>query len=138
MTKPTGRPPGKPPHKPTEKTRAIVQHLIGYGAPIKHVAHKIGVSPTTLHKYYQDEIDHGHEEANSLMAESLFKNGRHNNNVTAQIFWMKTRAGWSETSVVKHVGEVNVKVTNDADAFTSRLLSLASRSGEDEGTSKPH
>jgi hypothetical protein len=30
------------------------------------------------------------------MAQALFNNGVKSNNVTAQIFWLKTRAGWVE------------------------------------------
>ena len=31
------------------------------------------------------------------MAQALFDNGVKSNNVTAQIFWLKARAGWAET-----------------------------------------
>jgi hypothetical protein len=30
------------------------------------------------------------------MAQALFNNGVKSNNVTAQIFWLKSRAGWVE------------------------------------------
>jgi hypothetical protein len=34
--------------------------------------------------------------ANVTMAQALFNNGVKSNNVTAQIFWLKARAGWVE------------------------------------------
>jgi hypothetical protein len=50
----------------------------------------------TLYKYYRDELDTAMVRANVTMAQALFNNGVKSNNVTAQIFWLKARAGWVE------------------------------------------
>ncbi|WP_156995238.1 hypothetical protein [Elstera litoralis] len=49
----------------------------------------------TLTKCFRDELSQGLEKANALVAQSLFQSALAGNN-TAQIFWLKTRAGWRE------------------------------------------
>src|SRR5262249_30896093 len=50
--------------------------------------------------------------------------------VTAAIFWMKTRAGWSETSTHKHTGVANgdpieVEVVTVRERLTRRIARIA-------------
>src|SRR5580704_12816489 len=71
----------------------------------------------TLRKHCSTELDTGATRANSKVADFLFygicggtskpafKDERAR--VTAAIFWMKTRGGWSETSTHKHTGVAN-------------------------------
>jgi hypothetical protein len=66
----------------------------------------IGVDPKTLRKHYRDELDLGETKANAQVAGFLF-NAAKNGNVTAQIFWLKTRAKWRESPVeLKHSGVI--------------------------------
>ena len=46
----------------------------------------------------QQELDLGETKANAQVAGFLFNSAR-TGNVTAQIFWLKTRARWRETPV---------------------------------------
>jgi len=67
--------------------------MAGYGIPEAHIARVLGIDPKTLRKHYRDELDTGHIKANAHIAESLYKAAR-GGNVTAMIFWLKTRARW--------------------------------------------
>ena len=59
-----------------------------------------------LRKHYREELDLGETKANAQVAGFLF-NAAKNGNVTAQIFWLKTRAKWRETPVeLKHSGSI--------------------------------
>ncbi len=60
-----------------------------------------GGDPKTLRKHYRDELDTGHVKANAKVAENLYRKatGEGREAVVAAIFWLKTRAGWKETSV---------------------------------------
>ena len=58
----------------------------------------VGINPKTLRKYYREELDLGETKANAQVAGFLF-NAAKNGNLTAQIFWLKTRARWKGTPV---------------------------------------
>lgn len=46
-------------------------------------------------------------EANAKVAGALFNNAVRNNDVAAQIFWLKTRARWHTTEIHQHQGSVS-------------------------------
>ena len=81
--------------------------MAGYGVPEADIAGVIGVDPKTLRKHYRSEFDHGHVKANAKVAENLYRKatGDGREAVIAAIFWLKTRAGWKETSVHEIGGE---------------------------------
>ena len=84
-------------HKPSEATRRQVEAMSAYGIRECDISAVLDIVPKTLRKYYRVELDTGHVKANSRIAESLYKSAL-NGNTTAQIFWLKTRARWSESS----------------------------------------
>lgn len=84
-------------HVPTDQTKAQVSALVGFGITTTEISQYLGISRPTLHKYYQFELDNGKVAANVKVAQSLFKQCMEGN-TTSMIFWLKTRAGWRETS----------------------------------------
>lgn len=92
---------GRRAHQPDPVTRRQVEAMAGYGVPEVDIAGVIGVDPKTLRKHYRDELKHGHVKANARVAESLYRKATSDGpqSVTAAIFWLKTRAGWKETSL---------------------------------------
>jgi len=91
----------RPAHKPDSSVRRQVEAMAGYGVPEVEIVGVVGVSPKTLRKHYRDELDHGHVKANAKVAENLYRKatGEGREAVIAAIFWLKTRAGWKETTV---------------------------------------
>jgi hypothetical protein len=91
----------RPSHQPDPACRRQVEAMAGYGVPEADIARVVGIDPKTLRKHYRDELDGGHVKANAKVAENLFRKatGEGREAVTAAIFWLKTRAGWKETSV---------------------------------------
>ena len=66
----------------------------------------VGIDAKTLRKHYRDELDLGETKANAQIAGFLF-NAAKSGNVTAQIFWLKTRARWRETPMeLRHSGAI--------------------------------
>jgi predicted transcriptional regulator len=92
-----------PMHKPTEASRAQVEALCGYGITEDEIASYIGIDPKTLRKHYRREIDTAVVKANALVARSLHGQAT-SGNVSAAIFWLKVRAGWSEKSSLELTG----------------------------------
>lgn len=112
---------GKPEHQPTKAMRDQVEQYSGFGTPQESIAKFVGVEGKALRKHYRKELDSGGDKANALVAASLFdmatgRNGAERQ-VSAAIFWMKTRAGWKESPQQAVVnGEIRVTfMASDAD-----------------------
>lgn len=86
------------PHKPTDEQRRTVQAMAGFGIPQDDIARVIGISSPTLRLHYREELDKGVTIANTAVAQNLYAKatGKGRESVTAGIFWLKCRAGWSE------------------------------------------
>ena len=82
-------------HEPTAETRSNVKALASVGTTQEHIAIYLDIDVKTLRKHYRRELDTSLTIANSNVAKSLYKNAN-DGNVTAQIFWLKTKGGWSE------------------------------------------
>lgn len=87
-----------PRHEPTPQTRQTVETMAGFGVPVWDIAQTLKIELPTLRKYYRDELETGHIKANVKVAQNLFRiaTGQGREAVTAAIFWLKTRARWSE------------------------------------------
>ena len=83
-------------HQPTYDTRQRVELLVAFGIPQAAIAREIGINVDTLAKYYREELDHGLQKANGMVAGKLFAKAVYDNDLGAQIFWLKTRARWRE------------------------------------------
>jgi len=96
-------------HKPTPETRALAEQLSAYGIPQDDIAKLVKVSPKTLREHYAEELETGSIKATAKVAGALFKaaTGTGQGAITAAIFWMKTRAGWRETSNIEHSGSID-------------------------------
>lgn len=84
--------------------------MAAYGVAQDDIATVLDIDPKTLTKYYRKELDTAAAEANTKVAGALFSSALGDPdkgippNVTAQIFWLKTRARWKEA---KDPGDAN-------------------------------
>src|SRR4030081_4135252 len=86
---------GRRAHKADPAQRRQVEAMAAYGIPEIDISRVMHVDPKTLRKHYREELDLGESKANAQIAGFLFSAAK-NGNVTAQIFWLKTRARWKE------------------------------------------
>jgi hypothetical protein len=84
-----------------EAVREQVRHLAGVGVRQDDIAKIIGCAPKTLRGRFRDDLDRGVAEANATVSGYLFTAAK-GGNVTAQIFWLKTRAHWRERPLPNH------------------------------------
>lgn len=98
------RRPGRPAHQPTPETRRLVEQHAAVGTPQVAIGRVIGVSLNTLTKHYRDELDLGLVHANAVVASTLFAAAKRGN-ITAGIFWMRTRGGWKDSTRVAVGGD---------------------------------
>jgi hypothetical protein len=116
--------------------------MAGYGIPQPDIAAVVGISPRTLRKYYAEELATATAKANAKVAETLYRKATNADitgpTVTAAIFWLKTRAGWRETTSIEHSGPdggpIQTEETTARDAIARKLSSLSARSGAGEDT----
>ena len=122
---------GRRAHKPDAALRRQVEALAAYGLPETDIGRVVGIDPKTLRKHYREELDLGEAKANAQVAGYLF-NAAKNGNVTAQIFWLKTRAKWRETPVeLKHSGSIARKDLSEVS--DEELLSIIYTMGAEIG-----
>ncbi len=93
---------GRPEFEATDALRETVKRLVAYGVPQFDIAKIIGCSPPTLRKHFWQEIETSGVTANARVAGALFRTatqGKGREAVTAQMFWLKCRAGWRDVSI---------------------------------------
>jgi hypothetical protein len=113
--------------------REKVRYLAGVGVRQDEIARIIGCAPKTLRKRFRDELDLGVAEANATVCGYLFAAAKAGN-VTAQIFWLKTRAHWRERTAAD-AQEADAQAPRaDADADSPVLLLLPDNSRDAELT----
>ena len=93
---------GQKPHVPDDKDRLLVKSLSAVGMPYEDISRKLKITSDTLVKYYKDELELGRADANAEIARTLYQQAK-NSNVAAMMFWLKTRARWTE----KHQHEIS-------------------------------
>jgi len=93
------------PHKPTDEQRKTVKAMVGFGTTLEDIATVIEIDRKTLSLHYAKEIARGAIDANAQVAQSLFQQATKGRNMTAAIWWTKTRMGWKETLRIGGEGE---------------------------------
>lgn len=79
----------------TSEQRRMVEQMSAAGIAHEQQALVLEISADTLFRHFDKELKTGRVKANLRMAGALYNNGL-KGNVTAQIFWLKTRAGWKD------------------------------------------
>lgn len=113
-----------PPHEPTDKTRAEVAALTSFGNTQEEIASYIGICVDTLAKHYRYELDTSVIRANAQVARALFNKAIAQDDLSAQTFWLKTRARWrtadqekekevDNTAVLVKILKGEIKVNHD-------------------------
>jgi hypothetical protein len=110
---PVKRKVGRPAHLKSVDTQKKVFDLATVGTRYEDIALVLGISDDTLVKYYKPELDKGRIEANAAVAGTLFEKAKQGD-TSSMIFWLKTRAQWSEKNTTELTGEggapINIKV----------------------------
>ena len=65
--------------------------------PQDATARFLGIDSKTLRKYYDDILETASNDANSKIANVLYRKCIEDENMSAITFWLKTRAKWRET-----------------------------------------
>lgn len=92
-------------YRPNDDDRNTVRTMAAGGIPQERIARCIGggITDKTLRKHFRKELDTSLDTANAVAVSNLFQRVQAGN-MTAIIFWLKTRAGWRETDRHEHSG----------------------------------
>ena len=89
---------GRPAHQRDERIAGEVREMAGMGLSLHDIARVLSISDGVIKKLYQEDMKIGIAVANRTVANSLFRAATADRpNVTACIFWLKSRAGWRDT-----------------------------------------
>jgi hypothetical protein len=109
--RPKGSSNGDTSYKVTEEHRHQVMVGAAHGIRQDELCKIIGISPVTLRKYYPDELKFGKTMANAKVGGALFSKAMEGN-VTAQIFWLKSQAGYREADRLELTGANGKQLVN--------------------------
>jgi len=89
----------RPKIKPTDEQRRLVISLSACGVLQEQIARRLGIrSVKTLRKHFREELDRGTLDANTNVAQTLYKMAKSGRHPVATMFWLKCRAGWKDRS----------------------------------------
>jgi hypothetical protein len=111
----------------TDATRERVRNLAARGVRQDDIAAMIGCDPKTVRKHFRDELDRGTAEANADVAGALYERAMRGD-VTAGIFWLKSRAGWREKAPEKPMP------SSDAEQISHNVIALPDNNRDPELT----
>jgi len=81
---------------PTPAQRRIIKTMAALGVSQDLIAKRVGLSEGTLAAHFEQDLRTALPEMRAMVGASLFAKAKAGN-IAAIIFWLKTRAGWSET-----------------------------------------
>src|SRR3954453_2644134 len=82
---------------PTDEQRRRVKMLASLGQRQEQIALVVGIgSTTTLRKHFREELTRGPAEAMANVRKTLFQMTTSGKDAAATMFWLETRARWSE------------------------------------------
>jgi len=90
------KPDGTFDHEPTETTRKLISEFSAFGITQERMAARLGICVDTLVKHYRSEIDNGKTNAVHEIANKLYNKAVDQDDLSAQIFYLKTQGGWSD------------------------------------------
>ena len=88
-----------------------VESLAAQGLTNQQIADALGICRTTLQyrkrddEQFEQAIKRGQAKGIATVTNKLFEAVKRGN-ITAMIFYLKTRGGWKETQITEHSGEI--------------------------------
>jgi hypothetical protein len=110
-----------PPHVPNQTLRNMVGVMAAGGFEHQKIAQALGISRTTMWKYYRAEITEGAAKVDANVVLKLYQDATGNDRkvgVTAAKWWTQSRMGWTEKH--EHTGAGGAPL-NPATSYIVRM-----------------
>lgn len=140
---------GRPPKEITDDHLRQIEALAGYGLTEAAIAHVIGLSPATFRRKKNEArvmsaLQKGKALAEATVSKALFERAKEGD-LTAIIWWEKTRAGRTDKHAIEHSGQVQsgvlvvpTPVTADEWTAVARRQQVALGSGGQDAAPATH
>ncbi len=96
--------PGAPVQYMTHQAR-MVQVLSGLGLGLMDIASSLNLPPAEVKEKYTKELTNGAALANISVAHTAYKLAVSGECPDMTRFWLRSRAGWTEKTIVEHTGK---------------------------------
>jgi len=100
-------------HKPTPESRAKVEALTSFGVTQQDIANYMDIDDMTLKNHYEIELRTAAINANEKVAKRLYAKAVEQDELQAQIFWMKTRGRWRSADSEKEDKPIQLTITHE-------------------------
>ena len=111
-------------HEPTDTSKAEVKALVSFGTTQEQISMYLDIDIKTLQKHYRRELDTATTQANAQVAKRLFNKAVAQDDLSAQIFWLKTRARW-RTEGEEALGNKNEELRAELAELRAKLAEKA-------------
>ena len=109
-----------PAHAPTDALRAIVSRSSGLGLPHESIGPLLGISDTTLRKWYTADLDIGRASAHAQVAATLYDKAVGGDNACL-IFYARTQLKWAEAPREVIVSGSVISISAALESATARI-----------------
>lgn len=89
------------PHTRDDKTAGQVEAMTACGFSVEEIAVALNLRPGQVKHYYAAELETSAIRANLEVARAVFDMAKSGKNLAASQFWLRNRAGWTETDEPK-------------------------------------
>jgi hypothetical protein len=103
---------GNPPFVATDDQRASVEQLAAVGTPHWLIAEELRISEDTLTRHFGPELERGLMRINARIGSQVAKAALEGDKAS-RFFWLKTRGGWKERTVLEHTGENGAPIKHE-------------------------
>lgn len=99
---------GKHHHRDAESTD-LAERLLMAGCTCDMAAKVMDMSEKSFRTHYKDVTEKTMAMKNAEIAGVAYRLAKSGENDRMTIFWLKTRAGWKETSALEHSGGIGIR-----------------------------
>lgn len=107
-------------HIPTSELRAQVSALYSFGNTQEDIAAYLDICVDTLYKHYKNELRTARMDANATVANKLYNKAVNQDDLGAQIFWLKTQARW-RTQDIESLSDQNDRLKEELNELKESL-----------------
>lgn len=98
------------PHARDDKTAGQVEAMTALGFSVEEIAVALDLRPGQIRMHYPRELEAAGIKANMQVARAVFDMAKSGKNLPASVFWLRNRAGWTESDQPNGGQVMNIQI----------------------------